>query len=621
MKLPLSVLVVVYTAKREVLLLERAARPGFWQSVTGSLDRPDEPPGAAAARELREETGIEAASGRLTGWSVAYTFEIYPQWRQRFAPGVTHNTERLFGLELPERVPVAIAPREHTAFAWLPWREAARKCFSWSNRDAIAMIGAALLAAGCATGEGRLAAHLESGPVEVRECAQWYQALDAEIDAAGVRDAQYTRVPGFPHLRSDRTLAALKSRAAQSETALRAFGERLAELDAESRRHEIRNLSASGGEAARAQLLRRVQDCGRRLRDADLASAETREALLGAVHVPDDYSSVQRFLGLYFLTRIPFAAGVRNWENDTVDAFRRGPDPAAYRVRYAPPPAPALPREVVAGLLARGAFDPLGHPALSERELERLAATYAPTLEVEIGGDYDRFGWLRWRRASGVPEVDAAEPSVYVQAAYTRYRGQVLLQLVYTVWFPERPRRAALDILAGRLDGVTWRVTLAPDGEPLVYDSMHPCGCFHMFFPTPRARLRPAPGRLEEWALVPQSLPRVGEGERPVVTIASGTHYLERVGVVRGSDSLVRYSVRPYDELRSLPRAGGAHASAFGPDGLIAGTERAERFLFWPMGIASPGAMRQWGRHATAFVGRRHFDDADLFERRFDLDL
>jgi hypothetical protein len=228
---------------------------------------------------------------------------------------------------------------------------------------------------------------------------------------------------------------------------------------------------------------------------------------------------------------------------------------------------------------------------------------------------------LRWRRSSGVPEVDPAEPVVYAHAAYTRYRGQVLLQFVYTLWFSERPARAALDLLAGRLDGLVWRVTLAPDGEPVVYDSIHPCGCYHAFFPTPRARPRPAPEPLEEWAFAPQSLPRVDDGSRAVVTLASGTHYIERVAIERGNESLVRYALQPYDELRSLPRAGGSHASAFGPDGLIAGTERLERFLFWPMGIASAGAMRQWGRHATAFVGRRHFDDADLFERRFELDL
>jgi dihydroneopterin triphosphate diphosphatase len=140
-KLPVSVLVVVHTEALEVLLLERASRPGYWQSVTGSLDRPDEPLEAAAAREVKEETGIDAAAGRLSRWNVVNTFEIYPEWRHRFAPGTLYNTEHVFGLRLPGRSPVAIAPQEHTAFAWLPWREAAAKCFSWSNRDAVVMLG------------------------------------------------------------------------------------------------------------------------------------------------------------------------------------------------------------------------------------------------------------------------------------------------------------------------------------------------------------------------------------------------------------------------------------------------------------------------------------------------
>jgi dATP pyrophosphohydrolase len=140
-KLPVSVLVVVHTLEREVLLLERAQRPGYWQSVTGSLDWADEPLELAAAREVREETGIDAARGTLTRWNIANTFEIYSHWRHRFAPGVMHNTEHVFGLALAARVPVAIAAEEHVAFAWLPWREAAQKCLSWSNRDAIRLLG------------------------------------------------------------------------------------------------------------------------------------------------------------------------------------------------------------------------------------------------------------------------------------------------------------------------------------------------------------------------------------------------------------------------------------------------------------------------------------------------
>ena len=141
LKLPVSVLVVVHTAGREVLLLERASRRGFWQSVTGSLERADEPPAEAAQRELREETGVEARPQDVRCWNLAYTFEIFPEWRHRFVPGTTHNTEHVFSVELPGRVPVTLAPDEHVASLWLPWDAAAAKCFSWSNRDAIRILG------------------------------------------------------------------------------------------------------------------------------------------------------------------------------------------------------------------------------------------------------------------------------------------------------------------------------------------------------------------------------------------------------------------------------------------------------------------------------------------------
>ncbi|HEX9397401.1 MAG TPA: dihydroneopterin triphosphate diphosphatase [Burkholderiales bacterium] len=141
-KLPLSVLVVVHTGTLDILLLERAARPGYWQSVTGALDHADEPLEAAARRELREETGIDAAAGRLERWNIVNSFEIFTQWRHRYAAGVTHNTEHVFGLLLPQRLPVTLAPQEHTAFQWLPWPAAAAACFSWSNRDAILRLGA-----------------------------------------------------------------------------------------------------------------------------------------------------------------------------------------------------------------------------------------------------------------------------------------------------------------------------------------------------------------------------------------------------------------------------------------------------------------------------------------------
>ncbi|MES2992045.1 MAG: dihydroneopterin triphosphate diphosphatase [Pseudomonadota bacterium] len=141
-KIPESVLVVIHTADLDVLLIERADRPGFWQSVTGSKDVLDEPNELTARREVFEETGIEIGSPavpltNLRDWQLRNVYEIYPVWRHRYAPGVTHNTEHVFGLRVPRDVPVILSPREHTAQAWLPWREAADKCFSASNAEAI----------------------------------------------------------------------------------------------------------------------------------------------------------------------------------------------------------------------------------------------------------------------------------------------------------------------------------------------------------------------------------------------------------------------------------------------------------------------------------------------------
>ncbi len=142
-KIPQSVLVVVHTPGLDVLLIRRAdsAEP-FWQSVTGSKDAPHESYAATAAREVREETGIDAQAPGcvLRDWRLENVYTIYPQWQHRYAPGVWHNTERVFGLQVPAPQAVALNPREHTAYAWLDWREAADRCASPSNAEAILLL-------------------------------------------------------------------------------------------------------------------------------------------------------------------------------------------------------------------------------------------------------------------------------------------------------------------------------------------------------------------------------------------------------------------------------------------------------------------------------------------------
>lgn len=159
-KIPQSVLVVIYTPALDVLLLRRAdTQEDFWQSVTGAKDTEDESWALTAAREVWEETGIDCRPGtalapQLQDWQLENVYAIYPRWAHRYAPDVTHNTERVFGLQVDADTPVRLSPREHTAWQWLPWEKAAERCFSGSNAQAIARLGRnkALMPVECAQG-------------------------------------------------------------------------------------------------------------------------------------------------------------------------------------------------------------------------------------------------------------------------------------------------------------------------------------------------------------------------------------------------------------------------------------------------------------------------------------
>jgi len=455
---------------------------------------------------------------------------------------------------------------------------------------------------------------------ELRECGQRFAAIDAAVEAAGTRDAEAHRIRGFPYLRIDRFLASLRDRAAADPAAFDTWFDRLAALDVHARRIEADNTPerhfAAAGLVDREAALTAVRECASVLARYDRADAAARERLLARTRVPDAYATGQRIAGLYALTSLPISAGIDAMQAQTRRQFARADRPGTQMpvIRYTAASSPATPSEV-AGIVTGANRDALGVPRLSARERSILLDAYAPAYEVETAAGHDRIGALALNDA-GPPRADTSRPTVYSRVAYTRFGGQTLIQLVYTAWFPQRPADGPLDMLAGHLDGVVLRVTLDADGAPLVYDTMHPCGCYHLFVPTARVEPVPSPQPAIEWAFAPARLPVLAPGARVSVRIESRTHYV--VGLRPAADEAgIVYALVPEDTLRSLPTGQGGSRSVYGPDGLVRGTERAERFLFWPMGIASAGAMRQWGGHATAFVGRRHFDDADLIERRF----
>lgn len=458
-----------------------------------------------------------------------------------------------------------------------------------------------VLLTGCATPPS----NLETGVTPHPACAQLFVENDRIIDQAGRRDQGVSRVAGFPYLRSNRFLASFRDQVTGSAQ-LDQWTRHLAALDRVARRLEINNLpDPAVRQVARSRLLE-LDGCRERLRQALLVDPAAIGRLRSASGVADDYVLSWRVFGLYPVTAPLVSLGIRRWHSDTES-------------RYVPPLA-ELP---LAGDLQRWStrhagtlpggkpgwdLDALGVPIVSDEMASQLLNRHAPVWEVDVAGDDDRIGTVQWADGAVVETGNATE---YRLISYSRFGKRVLLQLNYLVWFPSRP---SPDIYGGRFDGLLWRVTLGPDGTPWLYDSIHPCGCYYMAFPTPHLRPRSTRQPFTEPILVPQQAP----AGPLVLRIAPITHYIERLYPLHGALNSQVMASQPYDLLRSLP-AGSANHSLYGEHGLVVGSERPERFLLWPMGIRSPGAMRQVGRHAIAFVGRRHFDDPFLIPSLFQL--
>ncbi|MGZ8254118.1 MAG: hypothetical protein ACXWVT_04650 [Burkholderiaceae bacterium] len=465
------------------------------------------------------------------------------------------------------------------------------------------VLGLTLVFAGCAAvspyASDPIAAHLLRDDA-VGYCARLFADIDQQVDRTDTRDAEAHRIDGFPYLRVDRFSAALGAGAAAGGDQRGAWVKRHAELDDAGRATELANAGLPADDLARCRVLLASED------------AAWMDRLPARAQVPDDYSIALRAAGLYPLTRLAFAAGVNRWQEETLAVFSTPLFELPVRgklVRYqstVAAAAVALPMPT----------DALGVPILSTFDRIALLQRHAPVLEIDVAGPFDRPGTIVLDE-SDRPFVDTTAPIAYARVALALLEGRPHVQLVYTFFFTERPPRGRFDALAGRLDGLVWRVTLDVGGAPLVYDSIHPCGCYHLFFPTDRVSPRSAEPSLDEGMFAPRTLAVQPEDQTVVLRIESGTHYVQRVSFGPPGDFDVRYRLDDERRLTVLPRSAGGTRSAYGSDGLMAGSERGERYFFWPMGIESAGQLRQWGHHATAFVGRRHFDDPMLLDSYF----
>lgn len=450
-------------------------------------------------------------------------------------------------------------------------------------------------------------------------CERLFREMDRQLVEHGVSDAGASPIADFPALRVDRFLASFANQAL-TEQAYAAWLERLRALDQTARMIEWRNLPPTAVSRLRdafgADVEAKIKPCGSILAEPPLSDPIKRSRLLDAVEPPDAYSAWQRIFGLYFLSRWAIVDGVWRVQRELRAPFIEPHQAQAVQgrqIRYSPPNYEAITAAEVALVLEQSREKALGIPVLYQQQVSRLFSAFAPVWAVDTRDDNDYIGAAQIN-SEGKPYIDTHRPSVYRLVSYTRYGGQILLQLNYVIWFSARPAESGLDIYAGDFDGLIWRVTLGPDGKPLAYDSIHPCGCYYQIFPGEGMKVvQPMDG--SEPILSPMPILGVEPEKRLLIRLSAGNHFVTGITEAEPDKESLPYGWRDYDELRSLPMPGGLRRSMFDSDGLVPGSERLERFLLWPMGVPSAGAMRQWGTHAIAFLGKRHFDDPWLLEK------
>ncbi|MCK5830451.1 MAG: hypothetical protein KAH20_09125 [Methylococcales bacterium] len=485
--------------------------------------------------------------------------------------------------------------------------------------------------ASCTQENVKLANNLSNGElVLINRCRKLIEITETMIHKAGVLDRQEVRIENYPYLRINRFLSSFRQEVNDQNFSL--WISYLKKLGLKGWNIELNNLPLEDRVkldkllAVFFPLISTIKSklfqCSNLLSRFELSQYSERNKVIKTAIVPSAYNTWQQVLGLYPLTVIPFRLGIYRWHQETLSVFNRTLDSLPVKghlIRYSPKDTDnKLNRKKVSEILQSSAENELHIPMPLERQKEQLFDAFSPRFEIDVASDNDKIGVPQWRNNNRLL-VNIEKPTVYRHMSHTRLGNQTLLQLNYMIWFAARPKTWRLDLLGGKVDGIIWRVTLSPDGNPLIFDSIHTCGCYHFFFPTQYARVLKSGFLFDEPVFMPQNKINFNFDEKIVVRIGANNHQIKKIY----SDTFRRvqkkyYQFKNADSLRSIVMPNGQNRNLYNQVGIIESSKRGERFLFWPMGVPNPGAMRQWGHHATAFVGRRHFDDTYLFEGGFE---
>ena len=440
---------------------------------------------------------------------------------------------------------------------------------------------------------------------DMADCRDDYKRMDAKVAEAGVGNAAYHRIPGYPYLRTDRLTASFIDEV-DTFNEINGWLRRMRELDQEAREFEYMNLGLSLRD--RANYRDRMLNCGKTLAALEINSPEKLAQLKNAIRLSDDYSTVQRALGIYPAAVPLLKARLSEQRQKVRNNHQRllagaNVESATFLWKATKKHDPSL----IPANLDQQFTDELGVPGLTTSGWKALVESHAPNLWVDAN---KAFGAPRWTETGAA--VDTQTPTVFYHIDYTRFGGEVLVQLNYFIWFAggQHIERGA------PIDGIVWRVTLDRQGQALVYDSMHISGRDHRWYPVQDLKRRPVASFWQQSPFFPSEELAPNSA---ALHIGTGAHALQSVARQTEPDTQhsQRYKLKRYETLLALPLPEGGTRSLFNGEGRIRQTRVSDPVWLWASGISPAGALRQYGHHPTSYIGREYFDDPFLLEKVF----
>jgi hypothetical protein len=473
-------------------------------------------------------------------------------------------------------------------------------------------------------------------PVSLQSCVDKLVNFKQQVSRQRVNDAQLIWSAAYPHLAFDRFSLSLINQL--NNTSVRTQWLKYVTSQASAQRNiEYSNLTDNSHLDLSA-----INSCAQQLaRDSASDKNWWQRLQLAPPVYPSDYQAWQRILGFYPISKLFAAPAIAAEKRRIRDDFQRMEtlNVQGYRPITSSMPTP---QQLASWFKESSSSSSLGWTLLTQAQSRDLLNYYAPNWLIGTQSDDDKPGKVGYD-INGKAMVDSLQPVMYVYSGYTRFRGKILTQLNYTLWFANRTPTWGFDPYAGKFDAVLIRLTLDQQGQPFILDTIHSCGCYHMVFSLNPTLNFSQPTPAIEHPITMQLTNIVSYHSRISVRLNAKTHMVKGITAhpydKNSAESSTKFNTEnsppisteqmaqnnsltllPYRQLRSLPYTATTNKSLFDSQGMLMASKRAERWFLWPFGVKSPGAMRQTGHHAIIFIGERHFDDPFIFESLFELD-